>query len=599
MQSADALVIEQTELLALLPVAVYTTDAEGRLTFYNQAAAELWGHHPELGAARWCGSLRLFDADSRPMPHAECPMALALREERPIRGVEAVLERPDGTRVPFLPHPTPIRDSSGRITGAINMLVDLSDREAARLSSALLASIVASSEDAIVSKTIGGRVTSWNAGAERIFGYTSEEMIGQPIVKIIPAEMREEEDRIIAKLRRGERVEHFDTVRQAKDGRLVDISVTISPLRNATGEVVGASKVARDISERKQAERSQRLLLDELNHRVKNTLATVQAIANLSSRGARGPDEFVAGFTGRIQALSKAHTLLAQARMEGAEIGDLVREQVLLGESADHRVSCAGPALLVGPQSAVHLAMVLHELATNARKYGALSVAGGRLSVTWELRATEGRTLHLKWQEHGIPVVNVPSVRGFGTTLIEQTLCSQGGSVAMRYGMDGVTAEIRLPLPERELSQAAAVAAAGPQRLHERQSDLAGKRVLVIEDEPLISLDLEMTLTNAGCEIAGMAGTLEQAKELIAGTECDVALLDGNLGGESVGDLAIALTQKNTPFVFVTGYGRDSLPQGFREAVMVAKPFTEAQLRAAIESVLDKTGVVHLRRKTR
>src|SRR5689334_3431558 len=132
-------------LLDALPVPVYTTDAEGRITYYNQAAAELWGCRPEIGSSRWCGSWRLFWPDGRPLPHAECPMALALTEGRPIRGIESVAERPDGTRVRFLPFPTPLRHASGNITGAINLLMDRAEHDRGETASARLAAIVASS----------------------------------------------------------------------------------------------------------------------------------------------------------------------------------------------------------------------------------------------------------------------------------------------------------------------------------------------------------------------------------------------------------------------------------------------------------------------
>src|SRR5690348_13052287 len=157
------------ELLEALPAAVYTIDRAGRITFYNEAAADLWGCRPELGSSQWCGSWRLYWPDGRPLPHGQCPMAIALKEGREVRGVEAIAERPDGTRVRFLPFPTPLRDPSGRLIGAINLLMDITERHDAELESARLAAIVVSSDDAIISKTIDGRVTSWNEGASRIF----------------------------------------------------------------------------------------------------------------------------------------------------------------------------------------------------------------------------------------------------------------------------------------------------------------------------------------------------------------------------------------------------------------------------------------------
>src|SRR6516225_8885346 len=363
----EGAMISGTDLLEALPVAVYTTDADGRITFYNRAAAELWGHHPELGTSQWCGSWRLYWPDGRPLPHDECPMAITLKEGREARGVEAIAERPDGTRVRFMPYPTPLRDHAGGLVGAINLLMDMTERHDADLESARLAAIVVSSDDAIISKTIEGRITSWNEGATRIFGYEASEMIGEPILRLIPPELHHEEKEILARLQRGERIEHYETVRVAKDGRRVDVSLTVSPLRDRSGKVVGASKVGRDITERKRAEKLQRVLTDELSHRVKNTLATVHAIESQSLARARSPVDFVAGFSGRLQALANAHTLLTRSQMQGADVMTLVNEQVVIGAGGD-RISCSGPLLMLDAQASVHLALVLHELATNARK---------------------------------------------------------------------------------------------------------------------------------------------------------------------------------------------------------------------------------------
>jgi PAS domain S-box-containing protein len=596
-----------TELLEALPVAVYTTDAEGRITFYNQAAADLWGCRPELGSSHWCGSWRLYWPDGRPLPHSECPMAIALKEGRPVRDLETIAERPDGTRVRFLPYPTPLRDASGRLIGAINLLMDITDREEAALESAQLAAIVASSDDAIVSKTLDGTITSWNEGATRIFGYEASEMIGQSILKFIPSELHHEERQILAQLQRGERIQHYETVRVAKDGHRVDVSLTVSPVRDRSGRVIGASKVGRDITERKRAEQLQRVLLDELNHRVKNTLATVQAIANQSLIHAKSPNDFVASFSGRVQALAKAHTLLTQRDMQGAEVMELVREQVVLGAADDDRISCSGPMLMLEPQAALHLALVLHELATNARKHGALSVPSGRLAVTWTMRTNGQQNLLLSWKESNGPKVRVPNGRGFGSTLIEHTLRAHGGQTSVHYGTDGLTCEIKLPLPKAGRPsiggypgqpRVGTMAAVLPPQESER-GKLEGKRILVIEDEPLVAMDLESSLITAGCDVVGPAGTIEEARSLVADGRYDAALLDVNLGGHPVDELVAALTQKICPFAFVTGYGREALPRGFQDAVVLGKPFGQEQLLAAIEALLYQgAGVVPLRQKS-
>jgi PAS domain S-box-containing protein len=183
-------------------------------------------------------------------------------------GVEAVVERPDGSRAVFVPHPMPLRDAKGRLTGAINMLTDVTERKDFERSSAHLSAIVESSDDAILSKDLNGIIQSWNTGAERLFGYTSEEAVGQPVLMLIPEDRHNEEPAIIERIRRGERVDHYETLRQRKDGTLIDISLTISPVKDKNGVVIGASKIARDISDRKHAEREkqkQTRRLDILN----------------------------------------------------------------------------------------------------------------------------------------------------------------------------------------------------------------------------------------------------------------------------------------------------------------------------------------------
>jgi len=589
------------EILEALPVAVYITDAEGRITFYNQAAADLWGHRPKLGTDFWCGSWRLYWPDGAPMAHHECPMATAIKEGRPIRDIEAVLERPDGARVPFRPYPTPLKDESGRVIGAINLLIDATDLKQAEIESARLAAIVVSSDDAIVGKTLDGCVTSWNAGATRIFGYEPKEMIGQSIIKIIPPELRQEEDEILAKLKRGEHIAHYETVRLAKDGRRLNISLSVSPVLDKTGRIIGASKIARDVTEKKRVEAIQRVLIEELNHRVKNTLAMTQAIASQSLRHARSASDFVESFTGRVQALAKAHSLLTDRKLEGAELTELVREQVTLGV-ADERVICSGPMVILGAQPAIHLALVLHELATNARKYGGLSVPQGRLSVKWEVHSSGSRTLLLDWTESGGPQVSAPLTAGFGTTLIERTLQTHSGEATVRYGVTGVTCKLRLPLGETARPEVEAALAALSISAHAQvrgQTDgriFEGRRILIVEDEPLLAMELETNLNALGCKTLRSAATLNAAKAAIGDSGCDAALVDVNLGGRQADERAVALTRKNIPFAFVTGYGREGLPAGFKEAAILSKPFAKEELLVVLAQLLQPSSdVVRLR----
>ncbi len=436
------------DVLKALPVAVYTTDALGKISFFNQAAVEMAGHKLVLGSDFWYFNWRLFRVDGSLLPHDQCPMAATLRERRAVRGDEAIAERPDGRRVRFAAYPTPLFDDQGELIGAVNMLLDVTDRHLADLQSAHLAAIVASSDDAIISKTMEGRVTTWNAAATRIFGYSAREMIGQSITRIVPPELHAEERDILARLQRGERIEHYETVRVGKDGQRVDISLTVSPIRDRSGTLVGASKVSRDITARKQAERLQNLLMNELNHRVKNTLATVQAIASQTIRTATSPSEFTASFTGRLQALARTHTLLTNNTWEGADIEVLVRDQILLGGLEDDRIGYDGPPVWLDPQAALHLALIFHELGTNARKHGALSIPDGRLSIAWSVNANGDRSLQFRWKESGGPSVAPPATRGFGTTLIMRTVQAHGGQARIGYPTGGLTCELTIPLPE-------------------------------------------------------------------------------------------------------------------------------------------------------
>jgi len=241
------------KLLTILPAAVYTTDNNGYITFYNEAAANMWGRHPVIGKEKWSGFLRIYKADGTTLiPFDQIPIALTLKEGINV-AEELVVECANGSRKRILPNPEPLFDSEGNVTGTINMLIDITERRIAEEEKAKLAAIVESSDDAIISKTLDGIVSSWNHAAEKLFGYTEEEMIGQPITKIIPVDRLDEEPQILSRLRRGERVDHFETKRIAKNGSILDISLTISPVKDRNGKIIGASKIARNVTAQNEA----------------------------------------------------------------------------------------------------------------------------------------------------------------------------------------------------------------------------------------------------------------------------------------------------------------------------------------------------------
>ena len=364
---------------------------------------------------------------------------------------------------------TPLLSRSGRLLGMISThwrqpyqptehalrLLDVLARQAADLiersqaeaalreseeRSRRLAAIVESSDDAVVSIGLDRIVTTWNKGAERIYGYTAEEIMGKSILLIIPPNRHDEETRIFARIQQGERVDSYDTVRTRWDGTPVPVSLTISPVKDNAGRIVGASKIARDITERKRAQEHIQLLSREIDHRARNLLALIQATVHMSQGRTLG--ELKTAIEGRIQALANVHILLSQSRWEGADLGSLVRNELLPYQPEEMlRANVSGPDLLMGPSHAQSLAMVFHELATNAAKYGALSVAAGCVRVNWS-REEDGRCL-LRWTEVGGPPTEPPRHQGFGMRVLEQLVYDQlRGAMRLDGRAEGLDCEI-------------------------------------------------------------------------------------------------------------------------------------------------------------
>ncbi len=436
-------------ILEALPEPIYTTDASGRITFYNSAAAAMWGVRPELGKSEFCGSWKLYWPDDRPLPHDECPMAIALKERRANRGLEAVAERPDGTRVPFLAFPTPLFDEAGNLIGAVNMLVDLTDRAIADEAAQRFAAIVESSDDAILAKDLNGTIISWNRGAERLFGYTAAEAIGKSVAMLIPLDRHNEEPEILSRIRRGDRIDHYETIRRRKDGSLIEISLCVSPIRNREGRVIGASKIARDITERRRAEEQQHLLIREMDHRVKNLFTVASSVVSLSARSADTPTELATAVRDRLNALARAHALTiprtsdVRGRTEQATTLHSLIGTILApydGDLAGHprRANVVGADTLIGGSAVTSFALLLHEFATNAAKYGALSVPEGAVDISCH---EDGERFILTWVERGGPSIDRRNDGdGFGTLLGNATVRSQlGGDIVRDWKPEGLS----------------------------------------------------------------------------------------------------------------------------------------------------------------
>ena len=348
--------------------------------------------------------------------------------------------------VDFAMHP--IRDRSGNVVFLHPTGTDITERK--RVETELrdseqklryLGSIVENSDDAIVSKNLDGIIISWNGGAERVFGYTAEEVIGQPITIVIPADRHSEERDILTRIRRGERIDHFETVRQRKHGSLIVVSLTVSPIKNAEGKIVGASKTARDVTERKRAQDQITTLAREAEHRSKNLLASVQAAVNLSQSDT--PEGLKRAIEGRIQALANVHSLFVETRWIGADLSTIATQELAVYSAKnDSRIRIDGPAVLLEPDTAQAIAVALHELATNAGKYGSLSSTNGQVNLKWLHKP--GGQLFVRWTEIGGPPVQPPTRQGFGSRVIQRMIGQLKGKTDFNWRPEGLVCEITL-----------------------------------------------------------------------------------------------------------------------------------------------------------
>lgn len=488
-------------------------------------------------------------------------------------------------------------------------------------------------------------VTAWSQGAERLLGWAAREVVGRSFRQIGWLEAEEaahfarEAGLLMEEPGNGRAVCEIRLSHRDGSQRITECYLSALGQGAPDGRArLSLSVQILDITERRRAEETQRLLMGELNHRVKNTLATVQAIASHTLRHVADPQDFASTFSGRIQSLSKAHALLSATSWSGASLDELLREQLSLGSLDPARFLAEGPAIQLRPQHALHLAMILHELATNAGKYGAHSVPEGQITLDWTL--TDDR-LDLVWQERGGPPVAEVPRKGFGTRLIQQSARAEGGDAQMQHDEAGLTWRLRLmlgpaaPLPSpagpkmgdeagaRSANATTAIAqvqvqqqqqqqpvlpagsgsmpgmtsvrgAAGgptpgamPKSTLQRAATPAGKpRILIIEDEPLVALDLAERLGEAGFDLAGNASDMAAAMAIARDCKADAVLLDGNLRGEAVDALAALLTRRGIPILFVTGYTQESLPPDFRHLPILSKPFTDQQLLQALAAVL-------------
>jgi PAS domain S-box-containing protein len=442
--------VEQTVLDAL-PIGIYACDCDGLILRVNRKAILLWGRTPKLldPAQRFCGSFHLESLDGRFIPPDQTPMARAVLRGESVDGAEAVVRNPDGRRWVARVNVKPLRDPSGNVVGAINCFQDVTAehdmREALERQQRTFDLAMIASQMGTWRYTIADNICVYDENAQRLYGLTEARFLHDEEgvrAKFHPDDMATMWARVAKALDpAGDgRYEVEYRVKQ-RDGSWRWLSawgLVEFEGQGAHRKPVAIAGASRDLTDMKSAEAQQRLMVNELNHRVKNTLATVQSIAMQTLRGADDVKSARHALDSRIISLAQAHDLLTARSWSGADLRDVVLRA--LKPFAADQINVAGPALEISPHHALALSLALHELATNAAKYGALTVPEGRVHLVWHI---DGETLHLSWRETGGPAVTPPSRRGFGSRLLEEGLVHDlGGPAKLDYAPDGVRCEM-------------------------------------------------------------------------------------------------------------------------------------------------------------
>jgi PAS domain S-box-containing protein len=343
----------------------------------------------------------------------------------------------------LLAHFYPVRVKNGAVSGLGAILENITERKRTEQALARLAAIVQAASDAMFSFAPTGRIQNWNPAAETLFQYTKREAMERNFSGLFTEEKADDYQELLTAWQAGES-RRLSTELRRKDGQTFPASVSIAPIMEGE-RIVAISTTIEDITDRQRSEKRQLLMNRELSHRVKNTLAVIQAMARHTLRSSPNPAAFSTAFEGRLRALAIAHNLLTSSEWEGADIRELVHEQLSMHLSGAGQLKLEGPKLLLPPGIATSLGLVLHELATNAAKYGALSAPGGSVNLKWQVvPSTPHKTLKVEWREAGGPAVTPPTRRGFGSVLIENT-----AKVEQHYEPGGLRCTIEMPLMEQ------------------------------------------------------------------------------------------------------------------------------------------------------
>jgi PAS domain S-box-containing protein len=594
------------QLLDKLPAGAYLCDADGLITYFNEHAVKIWGRAPKLNdlSDKFCGSFKLFSTDGTPITHDQCWMALALKARKEYNGHEIIIERTDGSRRTALAHANPLFTDSGELFGAVNVLVDITDRNEGEKANAMLGAIVETSEDAIVSKSLEGVIRSWNPGAERLFGYTAEEAVGKTMALIIPVDRLDEERMILSRLRQGERIEHFETVRVTKEGRLIDISVTISPIVDSTGRIIGASKIARDITARKQSEaalialknalqtadRRKDEFLALLAHELRNPLAAITNSIQLL-----GLDDSLSPSVEKIRQVmaqqSHQMTRLVDDLLDASRISrgkiEIKRETIdlssvvanavesarMLIDEAGHQLAISLPTkpvfLDVDP---VRITQVVSNLLCNAAKY---TPHGGQI---WLTGRRTGGGIELSVRDSGVGIspemlskifdmfmqIDTSRARsrgglGLGLALTRKLVDLHGGHIRAISDGEGKGSEFIIWLPAIRVREPRRFA--DFDRAPNELTAASPRQVLVVDDSTAAAFILSGLLKKLGHHVETAANGLA-ALEAVRRQKPDIIFSD--IGMPDIDGYELARRLRSLPqmadviLVALTGYGHDS-----------------------------------------
>lgn len=561
----------------------WLADRDGKVYWYNERWINYTGlSQQEMLAKGWEGVYHPEHVERVKRTLADC-----IKSGEPWEDIFPILGR-DGTYRWFLSRAMPVHDPEGKIIIWSGTNTDVSDQREASLRLRQLARLIELSHEAIMVWTPDEGVMLWNNGCEELYGYTREEAVGKKVSALLKPTGSDHHELL------GTGVWSGEVRRTAKDASVVWVESRSEVLNFGGRKLV--LETHRDITERRAAEDARSQLIGELNHRVKNTLAIVQSIVSTMGRRETNVRNFVEQFRGRLQSIASAHDVLTDAHWAGAEMRDIVQSQLhAAAEAQTARVHFGGDSVRLPPQLAVHFALILHELICNSVNFGALNVPSGKVSITWSLEADAH--LSVVWREIGGPPVIEPAAKGFGVTLIERAGRLPNLQSTLSFEPAGVVCKLRFQLPETAYGPCHFFdLALGRRRDAQPETGCTSsikmaqprKSILIIEDEPLIAMEVEEILRDAGFATLGPAASLQEAMDAVQKLRFDVALVDGNLMGETVGALIDALESRKIPYIVVTGFARDHFPNLPPRASLVAKPLSPRILLEAVNRELTR-----------